>query len=170
MLRTEDSAPRHSAQNCAVSMTSRSADVTKTYGEHPSTSEHWVRRTRPRIPESVFLTIPPASPRYGISGYGLSPYLAGYVWSFNLSGPWVKRHVPGAAPFLPGLYSSAGRASDSPAVHGRRSSAVGVEAFALRWSFSILPAAASDLGRRLGCWRLPTVCTYTRVCEHEPLP
>jgi type IV secretory pathway TraG/TraD family ATPase VirD4 len=65
-----------------------------------SITTSWERVKRPLVLPSSFLTIAPANPQNGLSGYGLSAYVDG-AWKFNIPGGWVTEHLAGANPHVP---------------------------------------------------------------------
>ncbi|MFO0842356.1 MAG: type IV secretion system DNA-binding domain-containing protein [Gemmataceae bacterium] len=97
LLRTED--PAHAKWCSEVMGETEVWEVEETHGRG-GTSWRWVRVKRPLVLPSSFLTIAPANPQNGLSGYALSAYVDG-AWEFNIPGDWVTAHLAGANPFVP---------------------------------------------------------------------
>jgi hypothetical protein len=103
LLRTEEPEQAAFCQKVVGTREAWEEEVsTTTGGGRASRSRRWVRVVRPCVLDSEFMSLPPATPRNGISGYALAAHLNG-CWRFHLPGPWVSRHVPGPHPYYPGF-------------------------------------------------------------------
>jgi type IV secretory pathway TraG/TraD family ATPase VirD4 len=73
--------------------------------ETTTNSSESVRRHRETddvVPPHEFQTLPPATPKNGIHGFALCPYVDG-VWRFHYPGSWVNKHIPRPHPYVPGF-------------------------------------------------------------------